>query len=67
VFCAIIEAMKKQSLLQTNPYLKNPIIAQKLIERSVTSSCGVEGIKVDLKMVADIRIPEHLQKGSSQN
>ncbi len=39
--------MKTKSLIQTNPYLKDPTQRQKLNERSVRSSCGVEGIKVD--------------------
>jgi hypothetical protein len=59
--------MKKQSLLQTNPYLNNPQIAPRLIERSVVSSCGVEGIKVDLKKVADFHIPQHSEKRSAGN
>lgn len=35
-----------KALIETNPYLKDPITREKLIERSVTTSCGVEGIKV---------------------
>lgn len=32
-------------LIETNPYLKNPATRDKLISRSVRTSCGVEGIK----------------------
>lgn len=33
-------------LIETNPYLKDATMREKLISRSVRSSCGVEGIKV---------------------
>ena len=36
--------MKK--LIETNPYLIDPVMRKKLIKRSVETSCGVEGIKV---------------------
>jgi len=32
-------------LIETNPYLKNADVRDRLISRSVRSSCGVEGIK----------------------
>lgn len=32
-------------LIETNPYLKNAVTREKLISRSVRTSCGVEGIK----------------------
>ncbi len=38
--------MSKKSLLETNPYLKDPKLRKFLIERSVASSCTVEGIRV---------------------
>lgn len=37
--------MKIKSLIHTNPYLKDPAKRKELIERSVRTSCGVEGIK----------------------
>lgn len=42
--------MKKQkkTLIDTNPYLKDPSQRKRLIEQSVTSSCEVEGIVLDL-------------------
>ena len=38
--------MKTKSLIETNPYLKDPAKRQELIDRSVRTSGGVEGIKV---------------------
>jgi hypothetical protein len=38
--------MKTKSLIETNPYLKDPAMRQELIDRSVRTSGGVEGIKV---------------------
>ena len=37
--------MKIKSLSQTNPYLKDAATRERLIARSVRTSCGVEGIK----------------------
>ena len=37
--------MKTKSLIETNPYLKDAAMREKLVSRSVRSSCGVEGIK----------------------
>jgi hypothetical protein len=34
----------KKSLLETNPYLKDPELRKRLIRRSVVSSFAVEGI-----------------------
>lgn len=59
--------MKKQSLLQTNPYLSDTKMAKALIERSVVSSCGVEGIKVDLTRSTHFVVPEHIEKRSGRN
>lgn len=36
-------------LIETNPYLKDPVQREKLITRSVRTSCGVEGIKAKEK------------------
>jgi len=38
--------MGKKSLLETNPYLKDPELRKFLIERSVASSCAIEGVHV---------------------
>lgn len=37
--------MKKKSLKETNPYLKDPLLREELILRSVISSSAVEGIR----------------------
>ena len=39
---------RKKPLSETNPYLKDPAMRKKLIEQSAVSSCGVEGIILDL-------------------
>ena len=36
----------KKSLLETNPYLKNPLKRSKALVRNVTSSSAIEGIRV---------------------
>lgn len=33
-------------LIETNPYLKDPVLRAKLLKRSAISSCAVEGIIV---------------------
>jgi hypothetical protein len=38
--------MKARPLIETNPYLKDAETRKKLVQRSVKTSCGVEGIKV---------------------
>ncbi len=40
--------MTKKPLSQTNPYLLDPLLRKTLIERSVVSSCRVEGIDISL-------------------
>lgn len=36
----------KKSLLETNPYLKNPVQRKRLLRRSLVSSFAIEGIYV---------------------
>jgi hypothetical protein len=36
--------MRKKSLRETNPYLKDPELRRALIEQSVSSSTAVEGV-----------------------
>lgn len=36
----------KKSLLETNPYLKDPEMRKKLFRRSVISSSAIEGIHI---------------------
>lgn len=42
--------MKTEPLIKTNPYLQDPTERQRLIARSVETSCGVEGIKLNKKV-----------------
>jgi hypothetical protein len=43
---ATIITMKTEPLIKTNPYLQDPAEMQRLIARSVKTSCGVEGIRL---------------------
>lgn len=54
--------MKTKPLIETNPYLKDPATRERLIRRSVVTSCGVEGIKVDFQKAAHIEIPRRRNK-----
>jgi hypothetical protein len=60
--------MPKKSLKETNPYLKDPLLREELILRSVISSSAVEGIrpskedKARLKELGAIRKAKQKQK-----
>ncbi len=50
--------MKIKPLLETNPYFKNAAKRKWLIERSVRTSCGVEGIiDTEQERIDCIKIP----------
>lgn len=53
---------RKKPLSETNPYLKDPEMRKKLIRRSVISSCGVEGIKVDLETAPKVPLRRRSKK-----
>ncbi len=53
--------MTSKLLIHTNPYLKDPTKREKLIETSVRTSCGVEGIKPS-KRKLNIDIPRRKTK-----
>ncbi|MFA7405673.1 MAG: hypothetical protein WC007_16905 [Pelobacteraceae bacterium] len=36
----------KKSLLETNPYLKDPVLRRKMMDRSIISSSAIEGIHI---------------------
>lgn len=38
--------MKVKPLIETNPYLKDPVQREELVARAVKTSGGVEGIKI---------------------
>jgi hypothetical protein len=40
--------MKKKSLLNTNPYLKNKRLREEMFLQSVTSSTAIEGVHIRL-------------------
>lgn len=54
--------MRKKTLSETNPYIKDLERRKKLIERSVMSSCAVEGIQVDFSQMKNIHIPSRGSK-----
>lgn len=54
--------MKTKPLIETNPYLKDAVTRQKLIARSVRTSCGVEGIKARKEKVTRFEIPRRKDK-----
>lgn len=46
VYYVIKLTMKKKSLLETNPYLRDPELRKYLIEQFVASSSAIEGVRV---------------------
>jgi len=46
--------MKKKYLIDTNPYLSDPLTRDRLVTRSVRSSCAVEGIKATITKIIPI-------------
>ena len=49
-------------LIETNPYLKDKAMREKLVSRSVRTSCGVEGIKAASRDVAAFKITQRKNK-----
>jgi len=47
--------MKKKPLKETNPYLKDPLLREELILRSVISSSAVEGIRPSKEELARLK------------
>ncbi len=60
----VISTMKKKSLLQTNPFLKEKKIRDELILRSVMSSSRVEGIDLPVEVFCTAD-PKALSKPSA--
>ena len=55
--------MKTKSLIDTNPYLKDPAKRQRLVRRSVKTSGGVEGIRIKgTAKAANLKIPRRNSK-----
>jgi hypothetical protein len=61
-YCAIIYVMKTKPLIETNPYLQDPVERDRLISRSVRTSCGVEGIYEKSIAPISINIPSRGEK-----
>jgi hypothetical protein len=61
--------MKKKSLLETNPYLRDPELRAALIERSVATSTAIEGVRIKIpklskkliKKMRDIAVAQEAQ------
>lgn len=47
--------MKNKPLKETNPYLKDPLLREELILRSVISSSAVEGIRPSKEEIARLK------------
>jgi Fic family protein len=47
--------MPKKSLKETNPYLKDPLLREELILRSVISSSAIEGVRPSKKDLARLK------------
>jgi hypothetical protein len=54
--------MNKKPLIETNPFLKDAKTREKLVARSVRTSCGVEGIKEKSGSVVRFEIPHRKDK-----
>lgn len=61
LFCYNVN-MNKKSLSLTNPFLKVPGATEKLVARSVRTSCGVEGIRVKSDNVSTRKITRRPKK-----
>lgn len=59
----------KNSLLETNPYLKDPAQRKRLIRRSVVSSFAIEGIvlKEEAESCVKEETPEFKDRRSSRS
>jgi len=55
----------KKSLLETNPYLKDPVLRRKLLDRSIISSSAIEEIHVTEEDLQRFR-EERASKGTKE-
>jgi Asp-tRNA(Asn)/Glu-tRNA(Gln) amidotransferase B subunit len=49
--------MRKKSLLETNPYLKDPELRDALIKQFVASSTAIEGVRIKIP-----KLPKEMKK-----
>lgn len=54
--------MNAKSLVTTNPYLKDANNRKRLVQRSVRTSCGVEGILEKTGEIQFITVPSRGEK-----
>lgn len=64
--------MKKKSLLETNPYLKDPELRAALIERFVATSTAIEGVhikvpKLSKKLIKKMREIEAAREAQNKS
>ncbi len=59
--------MKKKSLKETNPYLKDPLLREELILRSVISSSAVEGLRPSREDMARLKELAAIRKAKQSN
>lgn len=54
--------MKKKPLIETNPYLKDSILREEMILRSVLSSSAIEGVCPSKKDLAMLKKLSHINR-----
>ena len=60
----------KKSLLETNPYLKDPELRRKMLDRSIISSSDIEGIHItedDLQRWREERANKEVEQQVPEN
>ena len=55
--------MKKKSLKETNPYLKDPLLREEMILRFVITSSAIEGVRPSKKDNARLKELAHINRG----
>ncbi len=58
--------MKKKSLLETNPYLRDPELRKYLIEQFVASSSAIEGVRIKVPKLSKELIKKMRDIGAAQ-
>ena len=59
--------LMKQTLIKTNPYLKDAANCKRLVHRSVRTSCGVEGIYEQTDVTQIFHVPSRGKKRIYKN
>ncbi len=58
--------MPKKSLKESNPYLKDSLLREELLLRSVVSSSAVEGIRPSKEDIARLKELARINRGKSR-